>query len=496
MPHDREGLFNAARQPKRSSSTDSRASSTTIDDNGCIITRGFVVPSRSSSQSSLARSTTSSLDTSSTPLSPTETPSPGYCRPSAFSHAHDSGLRPNSSLTSLLRATGIPTTSNRPGLTHRETWQSNSPLSYCSSRWDDDDLETTTCRAADVFPVPPAAASRYTQARRTRRSQTTKSMGHIKRSRSEQTNLHRMAIIDNKAPSAPAQGATEIYRAAGQQTSGVTISSEHADNAIESDSDEDDFLSSSAQSRCIAAKYNRLDYATRRAATDERNAALMQLAQHISTPDELYSVLPTPIPDASTAEINLFKVSQKLELMSASLADNAIASDSEDDDYTCKGYPETTAALRQAAIHRAHNVAIANVDDDDALRRPELQKRAMSAAALTVRVTEPNLSSEKTSPHKRNSSAGTLTVRLVPPKPTHLFADNVDGVETSFEAKTYEKGSILAIRSLRPSKTRPKPVRGVLKKSGSPPSTAVSTADCSPMKQYHSTSGNAVDRSY
>jgi hypothetical protein len=210
--------------------------------------------------------------------------------------------------------------------------------------------------------------------------------------------------------------------------------------------------------------------------TDVKNAAVMQLVQQVATPPELYTSISTPIPDASNTTTDLMQLCQKLELVSA---DNAIASDSEcDDDYTCKDDPKMTAALKQAAIHGVHNSAAVQIHTDAEIGQ-EAQKRAMSDAASTVRVTGSG-TSDKLNPHRRNVSAGNLTVRLIPPQATKSSGADGNDYEPFVEDKTFDRGAALAIRSLRPSKTRPKPTKGVLKKGGSPPSTGVSTAASSP----------------
>ncbi|KAF2214743.1 hypothetical protein CERZMDRAFT_95135 [Cercospora zeae-maydis SCOH1-5] len=481
MPRDRERLFNEARQTRRSDSSDSRRSSTTIDENGCIIIRGFVIPSRSSSQSSLARSTNSSFDTPSTPLSPMEPPPPAFARPKPV----ESSLRTSSSASSLSRAIQGMALSGRPELERRQTWQSVGTSSLSNSRWNDDDLVATTCRAqpgqdSRVSQGPPAVASVRTKAKRSR-PPPPKPMSNFRRIRSEQSNLQQLVTRDigkNRSKSTHV-GANRHDKNARNEPAIQIVGPEQADDAIASDS-EDDEIASDGLLRSMTIRRNRLDYATRRAMTDDKNAALMQQAQLAATPVDLCSAIPTPIPDASDAGADLVKVSQKLELVSASLADNAIASDSEDDDYTCKGDPKTTAALRQAALHRERNIAI-HVPNDGSHDEPaqELQKRSMSDAAVAVRLAEPGSSS----PHKRNFSTGSPTVRLVAPTASTSKSDRADELETPVEVKTYDTASALSIRSLRPSKTRPKPAKGVLKKSGSPPSTGPSTTECSPTKK-------------
>ncbi|KAM3418733.1 hypothetical protein BST61_g4707 [Cercospora zeina] len=481
MPRDRERLFNEARQTRRSDSSDSRRSSTTIDENGCIIIRGFVIPSRSSSQSSLARSTNSSFDTPSTPLSPMDPPPPGFARPKLA----ESALRTSSSASSLSRAIQSMSLSGRPDLERRQPWQSVGTSSLSNSRLNDGDLEATTCRAqsAQNCPVPqgpPVVAPVSAKAKRSRPHQS-RPATNFRRIRSEQCNLQQLVVRDsgkNRSKSTHV-AAVRHGKDARNEPAIQIVTPEQADDAIASDS-EDDEIASDGLLRSMTIRRSRLDYATRRAMTDDKNAALMQQAQLAATPVDLYSAIPTPIPDASDAGADLIKVSQKLELVSASLADNAIASDSEDDDYTCKGDPKTTAALRQAALHRERNIAI-HVTNDGSHDEPaqELQKRSMSDAAVTVRHSEPC----SNSPRKRNFSTGSATVKLVPPTASASKSDPADELETPIEVKTYDTASALSIRSLRPSKTRPKPAKGVLKKSGSPPSTGASTTECSPTKK-------------
>ncbi|PIB02610.1 hypothetical protein CB0940_00373 [Cercospora beticola] len=481
MPRDRERLFNEARKTRCSGSSDSRRSSTTVDENGCIITRGFVIPSRSSSQSSLARSTTSSFEIPSTPLSPMEPPTPGFARPKPI----ESALRTSTSAISLSRAVHGVTLSSRPEPERRQTWQSMGSSSASNSRWNDDDLLATTCssQSGQNFQVPQGPQVVAPARTKTKRSRPPppKTTTNFRRVRSEQSNLQQLVARESgKERSKSTHVALDRYdKKAHNEPAVKIVAPEQADDAIASDS-EDDNIASDGLLRSMTIRRNRLGYATRRAMTDEKNAALMQQVQLAPTPANLYSAIDTPIADASDAGADLVKVSQKLELVSASLADNAIASDSEDDDYTCKGDPKMTAALRQAALHRERNVAI-HVSHDGLHDEPalELQKRSMSDAAVAVRLAEPS----SNSPHKRNFSTGSATVRLLPPNASVSKSSDVDDLETPIEVKTYDTSSALAMRSLRPSRTRPKPAKGVLKKSGSPPSTGASTTECSPTKK-------------
>ena len=335
---------------------------------------------------------------------------------------------------------------------------------------DDEDLMATTGYAQDaasseVFLAPPAIAN--DRARRACRPQPTKEVARIRRVKSEQSNMNHLARRGHRNSRSKS---IHDARKKAAKIAVTIVSREHADDAIASDSEDDDDEHNAALSRRMSAQQNRLDYATRRALTDDRNAAAMQLVQQLDTPPELYSTISTPIPDASDAGADLIKVCEKLELMSA---ESAVESDSDDDDYTCKGDAKMTAALKQAFVHRVHNAAAVQIETD-AVPGAEPQKRAMSDAAII----EPG-DKHKLNPHRRNISAGNLTVRLIPPQPTDLSATN----EVSIEPKTFDKGAALAVRSLRPSRTRPKPAKGVLKKSGSPPSTGVSTAECSPSKK-------------
>lgn len=400
--------------------------------------------------------------------------------------------RTSSSASSLRRSILASNRSERADFERRQTWQTDDSLSAShGSRLDDDDLAATLCCAqpaasSDVFLAPPAIAIPGVRADRAWQPHPLRQVAPVRRTKSEQTNLNNLTMRENrKARSKSAQDAPK--RVANVKI----VLREHADDAIASDSEDDDDECNTALSLRISAQRNRLDYATRRVLTDEKNAAIMHRVQQVATPPELYSPISTPVPDASDITADLIQVCQKLERV---YADNAIASDSEsDDDYTCKGDPKMTAALQQAAIHGVHN-AVATQIDAAAYMGVELQKRAMSDAGLTSRVTDPS-HSVKLSPHRRNVSAGNLTVRLIPPQSTKGAEVYEHDGKTPIEVATFDKGAVLAMRSLRPSKTRPKPTKGVLKKTGSPPSTGVSTAECSPSKtvQTRISHGNDVD---
>lgn len=335
---------------------------------------------------------------------------------------------------------------------------------------DDEDLMATTGYAQDAasseaFLAPPAIAN--DRAKRARRPQSTRGVARLRRVKSEQSNMNHLATRGHRNSRSRS---THDARKKAAKIAVTIVSREHADDAIASDSEEDDDEHNAALSRRMSAQQNRLDYATRRALTDDRNAAAMRSVQQLDTPPELYSTISTPVPDASDAGADLIKVCEKLELMSG---ESAIESDSDDDDYTCKGDAKMTAALKQALVHRVHNAAAVQIETDT-MPEAEPQKRAMSDAA----VIEPG-EKHKLKPHRRNISAGNLTVRLIPPQPTKPSATD----DMPAEPQTSDKSAAIAIRSLRPSSSRPKPSKGVLKKSGSPPSTGVSTAECSPSKK-------------
>lgn len=193
-----------------------------------------------------------------------------------------------------------------------------------------------------------------------------------------------------------------------------------AEDAIASDSEDDETPSDTSSKLRQAFQQKRVSYAERRAAQDEKAA-------------EEY--------DCRVAEYDARgeqEVPQRIKLMTPEQHESAIAdSDSEDED------DGINKALRTASLHSAKNKFATSLSAAELqLHRPG-SNRGEHRASLSVKI--------------ESDPTDTLTVK----------GTNTKGDVTPREIKSFEPGAPLPCRKLRPSASRPKPAKSVLKKSGS-----------------------------
>ncbi|SMR45141.1 unnamed protein product [Zymoseptoria tritici ST99CH_3D1] len=149
MPTTEQIIFEAKQRPIPHSTP--RRPSTIISDRGCVITHGFIIPSRSSSKSSLesmARSSsTSSINPSEipgTPASPISIAPPGYQQPTgSLYHAPEMQILKRMSTSSMLPPTAPTGSLSRPPMPPRRQTE---PPPQKTGRWATSDLEQTTCK--------------------------------------------------------------------------------------------------------------------------------------------------------------------------------------------------------------------------------------------------------------------------------------------------------------------------------------------------------------
>ncbi|KAK4635828.1 hypothetical protein CLAFUW4_02045 [Fulvia fulva] len=390
---------------------DTRRPSTTVDESGCIITRGFLIPSRSSSIDSLARSSTSSLETVGTPASPVDEAPPGFLKPTGgLSDAPELQALQSRSPEALCRPSksdgNLTTYAGRPQLgERRRTWQIDSVASSASrlrrgssSRWHDDELAEVSCQ-----PTPPEgyrAGLGILAQSRARFVATKQTKGHIKRVKSAHVKLNQLNFQDVK--SKQRQKKTPAANNKGPTMEQASTS----DAAIASDS-EDDFLSDGEEhaSNIVCARPN---YAERRARADNNapSRAYQSLAQH----EEIFQP----------------------NILTHSPSENAIESDDEDDNIAaCKSDRKISTRLSLAQIHCAQN-------------------------AVAAKWTPEQLPKRRKSP---------LSVSIAPTALTELTAagGSPGHGSTPAEVTRFEPDGFVANRELRPSRTQPRPAKGVLK---------------------------------
>jgi hypothetical protein len=187
----------------------------------------------------------------------------------------------------------------------------------------------------------------------------------------------------------------------------------------------------------ITALRNKPDYATRRRLADERAAQMNRGPLEVQQLDML-----------------AVRLAQKLEVVSASQAEDAIASDSEDDeddDYSYQGDRKMSAALELARYHRDCNSITVTVENSPS-------KYGGPSAFTTAAI--------ENSPTKSSVWTSWLSVKTIPRLQDTTTADEV----TPVEIKSFDMDARLGTGSLRPSRAQPKPIKGVLKKTDRMPS--------------------------
>lgn len=217
-----------------------------MDDTGCRVTRGFVLPSRSSS----ADSSDSSLgaETPGTPASPLQDATPGFKRPTgSLYHAPEMAILRSHSDASLHKPTDMGQFQRPPQLGARsQTF--NGRRASC---WRVSEQEPSEHRVASALTQGLQSSDHLAKLRKS-----------MRRTQSDQTGLMLAANAPDIRPEEDAKSSCAI------------VSSLDEDNAIadsEDDNEEDDpSRTNMAHVSGIAAQRNRPTYAQRRAMSDQR----------------------------------------------------------------------------------------------------------------------------------------------------------------------------------------------------------------------------------
>lgn len=246
MPPTEQIIWEAKHKP--GSLKGCRRSSTAVDATGCKITIGFILPSRPSSRSSSA----SSSDTQSpgTPASPLEEAIPGFFRPTgSLYHAPEMAVLRSHSDSSLHRPSETGALHRPPQLGGR----SNTFNGRRASCWRDEGSSTT------IIPAPARDTNSPHRFLRLGKS--------MRRTKSDHTGL--ISMQARATTDAPPQSDAA-------RSCAIVGSTDEEENAIASDSDEnddgDDFATTCTflKKSGIAAQRSRPTYAQRRAMSDQR----------------------------------------------------------------------------------------------------------------------------------------------------------------------------------------------------------------------------------
>lgn len=262
----------------------------------------------------------------------------------------------------------------------------------------------------------------------------------MRRNKSEHTDLNKLKLQSEAPVTSFAAGMLQDRTQLAVES---IVRKQEMEDAIASDSeDDDDLLEPNNQPAVggITALRRRPDYAARRAMNDQKMAKQMEQCQLAYTEE-----VTTALHAQDAAQAALTRTPGGLEMTLSDQIDVAIASDSEEEDD-----PSTHAALELARLHRDRN-SIPTITMD-------------THARLSTAKVDPDR------PRRRSASADTLTVKIIPP----LNLDHDRDEETPTEVRSYEIGSRLgAPNTVRPSRSMPRPAKGVLKKPGSrsPPRT-------------------------
>ena len=264
---------------------DVRRPSTTINADGCVVQKGFLIPSRSSSFDSRSATSSPALEDPGTPATPIPSPSIGFRRPClSFSSAHEVGGSNdlNPSPHDSLDKDGEQVAGGRSVRERRQTWQT-APSSCpefpdTTGLLDSEDLLAISCKSESVYDL------RITGEYFARRSQTMKQFGirevDIDRLRRDQRNG---PVVNNQArrPFRPMSVGNKKELRAEKRTSKILKSGLKAlfegegESAVASDHEEDKAKCTSTRGRIVAQRKNS-SYAMRRARKDELAAERIQ----------------------------------------------------------------------------------------------------------------------------------------------------------------------------------------------------------------------------
>ncbi|KAF2173226.1 hypothetical protein M409DRAFT_49701 [Zasmidium cellare ATCC 36951] len=395
-----------------------RRPSTVVDSNGCIIQRGFLIPNRMShSHSQTARPSVS-----------TYKPIMGFPRPTGalfdswelrhIREHHPSSLcRPTKSSGELERVTNRD---KKPGLgERRRTWQGGAA---CST-WTADELAGVTCKPSqtNLNRKPPSEILHLDQTRHMRRAHTVQGNLHAhgdQQPRKDST-MRQVQAHEGKKSMTPAKEDIKLVLVA------------DVEDAIASDSEDDEVSSDASSKFRQLAQQKRLSYAERRSRQDERAA---------EESDRCVAAY-----DAKQEQ----EVLQPIKLRTSDHHESAIESDSEDED------DGIANALKTATLLRARNqIATSQGAAERGLGTDDVEGS-----------------------HKGGEHRASLSVKIASDPSNNLTVPNTKnkGDVTPREVKSFDVGAPLPCRKLRPSASRPKPNKGVLKKSGSYSSSSSSS---------------------
>lgn len=427
---------------------DVRRPSTTINADGCVVQKGFLIPSRTSSFDSRSATSSPALEDQGTPATPIPSPSIGFRRPClSFSSAHEIGGSSdlNPSPHDSLDKDAEQVAGGRFVRERSQTWQtapSSCPeFPETTGLLDSEDLLAISCKSESVYDL------RITGEYFARRSQTMKQFGirevDIDRLRRDQ---RKGPAVNNQArrPFRPISAGKKKELRAEKHTNKILKSGLKAlfegegKSAVASDDEEDKAKCTSTRGRIVAQRKSS-SYAMRRARKDELAAERIQ-QQRQQEQQEDHSEL--------TARVRFLKI------CSSNQSESAIDSgDEDDDDGTPPDKDQIGRALSLTQDHKSINAQISG---------PECE--------VTERTRTQSVCFELD------------TAALRPNKEMHDTP-----METPREIRSFDRLSPIPKRDLRPSRSQPHPVKGVLKKSGSvprsagnsPPKHVVTTVRCS-----------------
>lgn len=429
---------------------DARRPSTTIDANGCVVQKGFLIPSPTSSFDSRSGTSSPALEDPGTPATPIPSPPIGFRRPCfSFSSAHEVGGSNdlNPSPQDSLSKDGERVAGGRPILKRSQTWQTDP--SSCpefpgtTGLLDSEDLQAISCKSESVYDL------KVTGEYFARRSQTMKKFGI------REVDLDQLRRDQRKGPAVNSQ-AREPFKPlrigkkrelrAEKKSKKIRTSELRAhiegegENAIASDDEEDNGECTFTRGR-IAAQRKGSSYAMRRARSDKLAAERSQQQQQ----QQLNALMG----DDSTLAARV----RFLKICSSDQVESAIGSDDEEDDGVSPGKDQISRALSLAIEHKSIN------------------KRLPAPACEAT--------------ERTRGQSVCFKVDTAASQADREMHDTL--LETPREIKSFDRLSPIPKRDLRPSRSQPNPVKGVLKKSGSvpkpagnsPPKHVVTTVRCS-----------------
>lgn len=390
-----------------------RRPSIVVNKDGCIVQRGFLIPNR----------TSSSHPRTPRPCPRTYKPIQGFPRPTgslfdapelrALAKKHPESLHRSTKSAGDLEH--MATSNSKPPMgERRQTWQSGAT----STRWTEDELAEIKCKPSSTFHAHKDAPGLATG----RQDRTT----HVHRA----PNVHGDLSALGKEQPRKDSTMRQIHSHENKKSDTVTkqdikvVSQADAEDALASDSDddEDDVFADAELKQRLATRQKRVNYAERRSIQDER--AVKEFNRRVAEYD------------ARSEQ----QVRQRVRLTTTDQHESAFESNGDDED------EEVTSALRTATIYRYHNqfstsqgVAGSRIEDDTTQ-----------------------------SPRKRSNNRASLNVKITSESALAIPGNDTKGGVTPREVRSFEVDAPQKCRNLRPSKSRPSPAKGVLKKTDSP----------------------------